>query len=337
MSDPTMERRQTPVSHTRLIGRMWSELAGPTLLVVGSLHGNEPAGVLAARRVFERLAAAGYRIERDPADTTPDYSGPPPLDPPPPLRGEFVAFTGNLRALAQGRRFNHRDLNRQWSPSRIAQIEAHGPQADEDHEVIELKRELDAVLARARGTVYFVDLHTTSADGVPFSMVLRDPRVQAFALNFHLPIMLGLLETVEGDLTEYLHNRRCLSLGVEGGQNDRAVSVDNLDAVLCVALVAAGVLPPKALPALDDSRNRLEKSRGGLPRMIEIYDRHPITAEDQFKMMPGYRNIQRIKRGELLAHDRRGEIRAQGDGILLMPLYQAQGEDGFFLGRELLA
>lgn len=342
MSDPTLEKAETSVSHTRLIGRMVSELPGPTLLVVGSLHGNEPAGALAARRVFDGLAAAGYRVERDAAscdsaDGTGGYSAPPPLDPPPLMRGEFVAFTGNLRALAQGRRFIHRDLNRQWSPERIELIESHGPQADEDLEVVELKAELDAVLARARGTVYFIDLHTTSADGVPFSMVLRDAREQAFALQFHLPIMLGLLETVVGDLTEYLHDRGCVSLGIEGGQNERAASVDNHEAALQVALVAAGILPPRAVPALDDCRSRLEKSRGGLPRMMEIYSRHPITPADQFKMMPGYRNIQRIRRDELLAHDRNGEVRAREDGILLMPLYQAQGEEGFFLGREILA
>jgi succinylglutamate desuccinylase len=41
-----------------------------------------------------------------------------------------------------------------------------------------------------------------------------------------------------------------------------------------------------------------------------------------------------VAAGTLLARDDGGEIRAPFDGLLLMPLYQAQGSDGFFLGRE---
>jgi len=40
-----------------------------------------------------------------------------------------------------------------------------------------------------------------------------------------------------------------------------------------------------------------------------------------------------VRAGTLLARDKAGEIRAREDGIVVMPLYQGQGEDGFFLGR----
>jgi hypothetical protein len=36
----------------------------------------------------------------------------------------------------------------------------------------------------------------------------------------------------------------------------------------------------------------------------------------------------------LLARDRHGDIRAPEAGLMLMPLYQSQGTDGFFLVRE---
>ena len=51
-------------------------------------------------------------------------------------------------------------------------------------------------------------------------------------------------------------------------------------------------------------------------------------------MEPGFANIQRIQAGQLLARDRQGEIRAREDGVLVMPLYQRLGDDGFFLGKE---
>ena len=37
----------------------------------------------------------------------------------------------------------------------------------------------------------------------------------------------------------------------------------------------------------------------------------------------------------LLAEDRRGLIRAREAGYVLLPLYQAQGSDGFFIARAL--
>jgi len=51
-------------------------------------------------------------------------------------------------------------------------------------------------------------------------------------------------------------------------------------------------------------------------------------------MEPGYTNFQRVARGEALARDNDGLVRAGEDARLLMPLYQEQGEDGFFLVRE---
>ena len=52
-------------------------------------------------------------------------------------------------------------------------------------------------------------------------------------------------------------------------------------------------------------------------------------------MEPGFANIQRTTGGTLLARDGRGEIRAPFDGLVLLPLYQPQGSDGFFYGRAL--
>jgi succinylglutamate desuccinylase len=52
-------------------------------------------------------------------------------------------------------------------------------------------------------------------------------------------------------------------------------------------------------------------------------------------MEPGFANIQRTSAGTLLAREQGAEIRAPFDGFVLLPLYQAQGEDGFFYGREI--
>ena len=48
-------------------------------------------------------------------------------------------------------------------------------------------------------------------------------------------------------------------------------------------------------------------------------------------MRPGFRNLQPIRHGEQLANDLKGPILATETGRVLMPLYQSQGEDGFFV------
>ena len=68
--------------------------------------------------------------------------------------------------------------------------------------------------------------------------------------------------------------------------------------------------------------------------IVEVRYRHPIRGEDRFRMEPGFANFQRVKKGELLARDHKGQITARESGMVLLPLYQALGDDGFFLGRE---
>jgi len=189
----------------------------------------------------------------------------------------------------------------------------------------------------ARGPVTFLDLHTTSAPGIPFAMVRNEPERRAFAEQFPLPIIMGLLELVDNTLLEFMRTRGCVTLGVEAGQNDAESSVDHHEAVLWQALASAGLAREKDLPDLTPYRAVLAAARRDVPHVMVVEQRHAIGPEDDFRMEPGFGNIERVEAGRLLAHDRRGEIRAPRHCILLLPLYQPQGDDGFFLGRELEA
>ena len=52
-------------------------------------------------------------------------------------------------------------------------------------------------------------------------------------------------------------------------------------------------------------------------------------------MRPGYANFQRVKAGEVVGNDRKGPVRAPKSGRIFLPLYQDQGDDGFFIVRRL--
>ncbi|MBK6531788.1 MAG: hypothetical protein IPF99_19910 [Deltaproteobacteria bacterium] len=147
-------------------------------------------------------------------------------------------------------------------------------------------------------------------------------------------MIIGLEEQIDGALSEYWTRRGCITFTVEGGQHDDPASVDSLESVLWLALHQAGLLDGNAPSEVREGRRRLDARRGDLPRVLEVVSRRAITAEDSFQMEPGFRNIARATWGQLLARDRRGEIVAPHDGVVILPLYQGLGSDGFFWGRE---
>lgn len=299
----------------RVIDHWFAGEEGPTLILIGGLHGNEPGGVAAIEHVLGSLRKDGARVH-----------------------GELIGLIGNLRASNAGVRFVDRDLNRMWTADQIAAARAAAGDdgvAAEVSELAELADALDGVLARARGPVYALDLHTTSAEGVPFGVVGATEAHRGFASEFFLPGIVGIEEKLAGVLTRYLSDRGCVTLAVEGGRSASAASAANLEAAVTIALAASGVVDADDLPDLEWARDHLAWARGDLPQLIEVTSRHEVRPEHGFRMEPGYANIQRTPSGALLARDAAGEIRAPFDGLVLLPLYQPLGADGFFYGRAL--
>jgi predicted deacylase len=296
----------------RELGRHRGAAPGPMLIAVAGIHGNEPAGVLAARRVVARLSKGDLGF-----------------------RGDFVAFAGNLRSLRRGVRYHDRDLNRAWTFERVAELaqKPEGAWDTEDREQSELMQAIAIAAARARGQVYLGDFHSTSAAGIPFILFGDTLRQLHFARAFPLPVILGLQEQLDGVLTDYWTRRGFVTFALEAGQHKSPSSVEAGEAVLWLALSHAGLLEGTP-PEVTRSAARLDELRQGLPRLVEVISRRSITPEDGFVMEPGFRNIDHAKKGQLLAHDRSGEIRAGDDGMVVLPLYQGLGGDGYFWGRE---
>lgn len=294
----------------RCVGGVRGTAPGPTLIVVAGIHGNEPAGVSAAERVLARLAARVAEV-----------------------RGELVVMRGNVGALRAGRRFLAKDLNRQWSDAQLAHARRTPDPDPEDREQLALVAAIEDAMAGARGDVYLLDLHTTSAAGVPFVLFGDTMRQRRFGFAFPLPIILGLEEQLDGVLSAFFARRGCVAVAIEGGQHDDQASVANLEACLWVALVASGLL--ERAPEHAAALRLLAARRGALPPVMEVVERHAIAEEDDFQMAPGFANLGRVERGRVLGRDRRGEIRAKEDGMVILPLYQGLGSDGFFWGRPL--
>lgn len=296
----------------REIGRWDSGVAGPTLLVTGGVHGNEPAGVLAAQRVMAELQRRR-----------------------PEVRGRVIALRGNLAALQEKCRFLSRDLNRGWGQAAIAAMEQRPEheRSPEDLEQLQLLASFIEVERTATGPILFVDLHTSSAEGSPFLCLADTIDNRRLGLSTGVPIILGIEETIAGASLEWFADRGIAGFAVEGGQHDSDEAIANHEAVLWGLLVRLAMLPDDFVD-LAPHRKRLRQAVGAAPPIVEIVHRQVIAPEDQFCMEPGFLNFAKVHKGQLLARDRNGEIFAPQASHVMLPLYQKLGDDGFFLARR---
>lgn len=282
---------------------------GPLFVFVGGMHGNEPAGVWALRNLLEEL-------EREQI----------------PLRGRLVCFAGNLEALRRGERYLDADLNRLWSPEDIhSNAESDLREAPVRDRLLHL---IEAEIASASEPVIFLDLHSTSAGGAPFSIIGDTRQNRRIAFAFPVPVILGLEENVVGALLGYFGERGHVAVGFEGGQHTDPETEHNHLAAAWITLIQAGGLGPRDRQQGQRAFERLRAAGRGNAGVVEMRYRYHVEVRDQFEMCSGFANFDPIERNQLLAHEAGEEVRSHESGLILLPLYQGQGQDGFFIGRE---
>lgn len=296
-----------------LVGKFLGNERGVTVIVIGSIHGNEPSGLLAMRKLAPELAGLESK-----------------------LNGRVYLVAGNTRALQKDIRYVDTDLNRHWTPEIVALNRQDPPiltNRAEDAEQRELLGILEPIFLSARDEVYALDLHSTSAESSPFAMIGDTLRNREFASRFPATILLGIEEQLNSTILEYLNNLGAVTLGFEAGEHRQSAAVDNQEALIWLSLYNSGCLTREHVDV--ERHERTLREAMGRPRIIEIRHRHAIAPADNFRMEPGYENFQPVRKGEAVARDAGGEVRVKESGLMLMPLYQKLGEDGFFLGREI--
>ncbi len=123
----------------RIIGHISGKEAGPTLVLFGGMHGNEPSGVEALERVFKKFKATNQD-----------------------LNGAVFGIKGNLPALLEKKRFLEHDLNRIWTRSGIDEIERKSisERSVEENELSEIHQLISDIFATQSPPFYFIDFHT---------------------------------------------------------------------------------------------------------------------------------------------------------------------------------
>jgi hypothetical protein len=101
-----------------------------------------------------------------------------------------------------------------------------------------------------------------------------------------------------------------------------------------MAMVLTGSIDANQLPNYSFHRNRLSERAKDACGIYEIRFKKHIENNDGFKMIEGFNNFDLIEKEELIATDQNGEIKSQENGRIFMPLYQVQGNDGFFIIKD---
>ncbi|WP_148899060.1 succinylglutamate desuccinylase/aspartoacylase domain-containing protein [Fodinibius salinus] len=311
MNEALAKDSKSDVSEERIIGSIEGLQPGPTVIVLGGVHGNEPAGVRAISSVL---------------DTLKDVESP--------IRGQLLALRGNIKALEQNVRYIDEDMNRIWFPSILQDIRNTPEsqlQSSERREVKQLLSVLDDINNQSESPVILADIHTFSAEGWMFTITSSDPRQRKLLSNLHVPMVFGIEKTLRGTALGYYQKQGFISFGLEGGQHTNDMTAYNTTASLMLLLQAVGCIEEQYVDELKEYEKHLQSHTKYLPTETKLIYQHIIEPGDEFRMRPGYKNFQHIKKGEWLASDKDGKIIADCDGYILMPLYQDQGDDGFFI------
>ena len=300
-----------PKDSERYIGRIIGPADEPAVVFFGGIHGNEPSGVIALRKAIKDLQGQD-------------------------LKGSIYAVYGNKSALEIKKRFHTKDLNRLWTRDRVEELQKDNwkPKNQDEEEQLEIWNTIHSIMSYHTGMIYFIDLHTTSSETMPF-VVLNDSLLnRAYVKQYPLPIILGIEEYLDGPLLSYINELGYIAFGFEAGSHDDPVSVDIHHAFVVCSLHFTGITSDDDLK-FDKAIKTLEEHGKNMGRFYEIFYRYRIREGELFQMKPGYINFQPVKKGTLLAHSNTKAIFADQDALVFMPLYQSQGSEGFFAVRPI--
>lgn len=296
----------------RFIGQLEGDIPGPTLIFIGGIHGNEPAGIFALQDVLKKLKEKNISF-----------------------KGSTYAISGNLQALENGVRYKNVDLNRQWNQSVVDEIKEGKIDFCEEEciEQQEIYKIIKEIVDKASGPIYFFDLHTTSCETIPFITVNDSLLNRRFTYQYPVPMILGIEEFLDGPLLSYINELGYVAFGFEGGQHDDVESIKNHIAFINLSLVFAGCLKRSQIE-YQKNYDFLFKNSQRSQQVYEIIWRHGIDPAEDFIMEPGFINFQQVKKGQKFASSNGTAIFIPHGAKVFMPLYQGKGNDGVFTIRN---
>mgnify|MGYP000214901378 CR=1 FL=1 len=290
----------------RLIGELKGVNEGPLLIFIGGLHGNEAQGLFALENIFSKFSIPLAQCA-----------------------GKAIALRGNLKAIAANKRYIAKDLNRIWKDAEI--LKTQGSTLEELEEYEAIKQYIESEIEKGYPAVYLIDLHTTSAPTIPFAVTRNSPKNKQLIEDIDIPYITGLDGFLDGTLLSWMCEKGHCGLAFEAGQHQSKTSMIKHEAFVQLSMFYTGFTPSISEKEIQAIHNKLDEEIRPKHNHFVLTDRYAIAEGETFKMEEGFTNFQRIYAGEILAKNQHGEILAESDANIFMPLYQKQGNDGFFI------
>ena len=143
-----------------------------------------------------------------------------------------------------------------------------------------------------------------------------------------------LVVLLYGTLLNYLSELGVCTMPFEGGQHQNPASIQYHSSAIWLSLYKAGCLSEETFSGAETHYRVLHNASLNYSELFEVVYHHQIKDEEDFHMLPGFKNFQKLAKNQLLAYEGQKEIRCNNNGYLFMPLYQSHGKDGFFIIRK---
>ena len=294
------------INYERIIGNYHSN-NNKTMVFVAAIHGNENSGVIALKRFFDEIKKENIKIE-----------------------GTVIGLIGNLSALKRNSRYIDDDMNRLWTEKLMDSKSNNN--ISEKKEIIILKNLIEKIISnKSKKNLCIIDLHNTSSPSGVFTIV-NNKKEQKLAKHLNVPVISELFSKVKGSLVNYYNQQNITSIVFEGGAIGDPAAINNHEAGIWTlleknGLIAKDTIPARVLKNLSDMISFSKKVMGN----YSVQHIHKIKNNDDFLMHPNIRNFEKVEKNQIIAEDKNGPIMAPKKGYILMPLYQEQGKEGFYI------
>ena len=297
-------------NYERVVGNYHSNNE-KTIIFIAAIHGNENSGLIALKRFFHDIKELEINID-----------------------GTVIGLIGNLEALKNNRRHIDIDMNRLWT-DKFIRSKSNQDQS-EGKEVLMVKELIDKIITlKKKKNITIVDLHNTSSPNGVFSIV-NNLKEKKIAEHLQVPIINNLLNRVKGSFAQYYSDQKINTIVFEGGAIGDPASVNNHEVSIWKMLEKKGFIDTDSIPDRvqrnNIKMNHFSKNTQGYYFVKYI---HRITEESDFLMNPNMQNFEKIKKGQVVGSDQNGTVQSPHEGFLLMPLYQKEGKEGFYIIKKM--
>lgn len=261
---------------------------GPTVVILGGIHGNERVGVT----VLESLRAL----------LNPDR-----------INGVLHLILGNPRAYKENKRFIDTDLNRLFGSGFSPTIQKKEGNYEE-----RCARELAAVLQSAD---FLLDIHSTIKPSVPFIFTNANDDHMALARLFHTPYIVSPAsgfapKELASSTDNFVDSHGGIGITYESGWHKDSSSFEQVLKNTLTFLKKVGCMRDNDVGA------RLEISISETSSQHLFIQDHIIAHTDHFVFAKDFNNFDTVVAGEVIARDGSvdgNEVRAEQNAFIIFP------------------